>query len=459
MPDSPQPQNPASLLAHGPFLRGLARALLLDAALAEDAVQETWVAALRRGPRWGSDPRPWLVAVTRNLALRIRRGEGRRALRERAAARAEGLPSTAEIVEREAARREVVEAVLALEEPCRSAVLLRYLEELPLRQVARRLGVPVETARTRIKRGLARLRTALDEKHGNDRGAWCALLVPVALGKKGGFLSMAKEVLCTAPAKAGLAAALLVGSVTIFRPVEAGGSGGGQGPKKESSVVVAALGIPGISAGGEDPREVAPPRSPAGGEEAAKGITISGRVLDDRGVPIPGAQVESGGTVDTTDAAGRFELSATPPVRIRATGTGHFEASLDWRAGPEKGPEIRLDRALYVHGVVRDTLENPVEGARVRVSVPAPRSGEPPRGAGWWAEERPVAESDPAAPDGSFVLGPVRPGRYTLRGWASMNSDLGPLDELDLVVSADRGGVVMKALQGTVWLRGKAMEY
>ncbi len=231
MPDPSPPQNPASLLAHGPFLRGLARALLFDAALAEDAVQETWVAALRRGPRWGSDPRPWLATVTRNLALRLRRGEGRRAQRERAAARAEGLPSTAEIVERGAARREVVEAVLALEEPCRSAVLLRYLEELPLRQVARRLGVPVETARTRIKRGLARLRRALDERHGNDRDAWCALLLPIALGRKAGLIPAAKEVLGTAPAKAGLAATLLLGSAAILRPVGGGGDASGAGPE------------------------------------------------------------------------------------------------------------------------------------------------------------------------------------------------------------------------------------
>jgi RNA polymerase sigma factor (sigma-70 family) len=458
MPDPSPRQNPEALLAHGPFLRGLARALLFDAALAEDAVQETWVAALRRGPQWGSDPRPWLAAVTRNLALRLRRGEGRRVLRERAAARPEGLPSTAEIVEREAARREVVEAVLALEEPCRSAVLLRYLEELPLRQVARRLGVPVETARTRIKRGLARLRRALDEKHGNERGAWCALLVPIALGKKGGLLPAAKEVLGAAPAKAGLAAALLVGSAAILRPVEVQGSPGGGGQEERPRAVVAAIGIPRIPVWGEGAREATPPDSPARGGAVAKERAVSGRVLDDRGVAVSGAQVEFDGIVETTDAAGRFELSATPPVRIRAYGSRHFEAALDLRPGQEEGPEIRLDRALFVHGVVRDSLENPVEGARVRASVPAPESGEAAGGAGWWGEERQVAVSDPAAADGSFLLGPLRPGRYTLRGWASMDSDLGPLAEVDLVVSEDRGGVVMQALEGTIWIRGKAKD-
>ncbi len=455
MPDSSPPQNPASLLAHGPFLRGLARALLFDAALAEDAVQETWVAALRGGPRWGSDPRPWLAAVTRNLSLRLRRGEGRRAQRERAAARAESLPSTAEIVEREAARREVVEAVLALEEPCRSAVLLRYLEELPLRQVARRLGVPVETARTRIKRGLARLRRALDEKHGSDRGAWCALLLPIALGRKGGFLPAPKEVLGAAPAKAGLAAALLLGSAAILHPVERGGSAGGDGRKEGPSAVLASLGNPGISGGGEAAPGAAASRSPARRGPVAKERVVAGRVLDDRGVPLSGASVEVEGVVETTDVAGRFEWTAAVPVRIRASGAGHFVGSLDWRPGSAEEAEIRLDRALYVHGFVLDSLERPVEGARVRANLRASRSGESAGEGESSGEDRQVAESEPAAADGSFLLGPLRPGRYMLRGWASMDSDLGPLEEVELVLSDDRGGVVMRALEGTVWIRGK----
>src|SRR4029077_6361026 len=88
--------------------------------------------------------------------------------------------STDEIVGRGARRARVVGAVLALDEPYRAVVLLRFFEHLPPRAVARRLQVPVETARTRLKRALAQLRARLDRHSRGDRAAWCALLLPYA---------------------------------------------------------------------------------------------------------------------------------------------------------------------------------------------------------------------------------------------------------------------------------------
>src|SRR5262245_2004586 len=76
--------------------------------------------------------------------------------------------------------RRVVSSVLALEEPYRDVVLLRFFEDLPPREVARRLGVPTETVRTRTRRALDRLRERLDAEHGGDRAAWSAALAPVA---------------------------------------------------------------------------------------------------------------------------------------------------------------------------------------------------------------------------------------------------------------------------------------
>ena len=52
---SPEPDlspiRPEDLLAHSQWARALARTLVRDAATAEDLVQETWVAALKRPPR------------------------------------------------------------------------------------------------------------------------------------------------------------------------------------------------------------------------------------------------------------------------------------------------------------------------------------------------------------------------------------------------------------------------
>jgi RNA polymerase sigma factor (sigma-70 family) len=55
----------------------------------------------------------------------------------------------------------VIDAVLSLSEPIRSTIVLRYLEDLPPREVARRLGVPIETVRSRSRRGLEDMRATL----------------------------------------------------------------------------------------------------------------------------------------------------------------------------------------------------------------------------------------------------------------------------------------------------------
>ena len=125
----------------------------------------TWAYALARPPRSGPGLRAWLAKVARNFIRQDRRGRGRRRKREAATAKPERLPDTEGAVARERARRRVVDAVLDLEEPYRSVVVLRYLEDLPPREIAKRTGAPVETVRTRIKRALGRLRDRFDGEH------------------------------------------------------------------------------------------------------------------------------------------------------------------------------------------------------------------------------------------------------------------------------------------------------
>src|SRR6185369_2735229 len=83
--------------------------------------------------------------------------------------RREATPSVDAIVAREQARRRVVEAVLQLDEPNRSTLLLRYFERLPPRAIAERLGVP------------------LDAEHGGARAEWAVALLPFARGAPAGL--------------------------------------------------------------------------------------------------------------------------------------------------------------------------------------------------------------------------------------------------------------------------------
>ena len=137
------------LLDQVSWIRRLARELVADRELAEELVQDACVVALERPPRDERSLRGWLGAVVKNLAREKHRGELRRRGREERSARPEALEATDRLVEQVALQRELVGAVLELEEPYRTAVLLRYFEELPPREIATstRIGIRVGTDR------------------------------------------------------------------------------------------------------------------------------------------------------------------------------------------------------------------------------------------------------------------------------------------------------------------------
>ena len=73
----------------------------------------------------------------------------------------------------------LAKTVLALVEPYRTTVLLRYFEGLSSAEIARRTGVPSATVRWRLMRALEELRGKLDARHGGDRRSWCVVLAPL----------------------------------------------------------------------------------------------------------------------------------------------------------------------------------------------------------------------------------------------------------------------------------------
>lgn len=172
------PDSPEELLRERAWLGALARQLVRRGEVAEEAAQDALsTAATQPGPRSGVI-RGWLAAILRRQLAGKRRADYRRVLREQLAARPESVPSVATTVVRFEVQRGVANAVLALGEPYRTAVLLRFWDGLSPKAIARQLDVPVETVRTRLKRGLTMLRERLDREHGGDRHAW---LVPVWL--------------------------------------------------------------------------------------------------------------------------------------------------------------------------------------------------------------------------------------------------------------------------------------
>jgi RNA polymerase sigma-70 factor (ECF subfamily) len=191
--------NPSleALLEHSAWLRALAARLVTGQHEADDLVQEVWRTTLAARPSDVRAPRAWLAGALRNVLRMRSRTDGRRAERERAVARADELPSTDRLVAEQEIRRRLIALVDTLPEGEREVVLLRFWRDLPPRDVARELGIPVNTVRSRTQRALERLRGRLDAEHGGDRRAWCLALVPLldlrslrAAGGAGGVVGL-----------------------------------------------------------------------------------------------------------------------------------------------------------------------------------------------------------------------------------------------------------------------------
>lgn len=187
--------NPKEILPHSGWIRTLTRRLLVDPNQADDVAQRALLAALENPPQRGAHPRAWLTVIARNLVRQDARSRKRRSERERKSARREDLPSSHQLVERAELQKKVVQAVMDLPEPYRTTVLLRYLEELPSAEIARRLEIPSSTVRNRLKRGLALIRDRFDRENGGDRQAWCLQFLPLALSGEAQPINPASELL------------------------------------------------------------------------------------------------------------------------------------------------------------------------------------------------------------------------------------------------------------------------
>jgi RNA polymerase sigma factor (sigma-70 family) len=137
-----------------------------DAGDAEDAAQEGFVRAWRALDRFreGEPFRPWLLAIVGNEARNRRRGRIRRegvAARVRAVVHGAADDGADLAVVLAEARAEVRAALAALAPGERAVVACRYLLDLSEAETAAALGIPAGTVKSRLHRGLGRLREGL----------------------------------------------------------------------------------------------------------------------------------------------------------------------------------------------------------------------------------------------------------------------------------------------------------
>lgn len=146
-------------LPHLDAAYALARWLVRDPAAAEDVVQDAMLRALTYFASFrGDNPRAWLLQIVRNTAysrLTLHRDTREEPLDPDG--RHEHLTGSEPDPEAVLARRESVSqlhrALEALPIELRECVVLRELEEMSYRDIARITGVPVGTVMSRLFRG------------------------------------------------------------------------------------------------------------------------------------------------------------------------------------------------------------------------------------------------------------------------------------------------------------------
>jgi len=136
----------------------------------DDVVSETFLTAYRKRARYDrafDDARPWLLGIATNVLRHHRRSEGRRLTRQRAVAHPsdpeiDPAESVAAAVDNASEIDRVGGALARLDDRYRDVLLLAASADLTYEEIARALGVPVGTVRSRLARGRHRLRELLD---------------------------------------------------------------------------------------------------------------------------------------------------------------------------------------------------------------------------------------------------------------------------------------------------------
>jgi RNA polymerase sigma-70 factor (ECF subfamily) len=149
---------------YGLQLLRTARLILRDQALAEDAIQETFLKAWQRiGSLRDEDPGPWLNRIAMNESISAYRRRHRfQALTERFGRLGGGKPEASS-----EARLDLAQALDQLSADQRAAVALHYYQDLSIDDTARALRIPVDTLKSRLKTALRRLRELTGSEEGS----------------------------------------------------------------------------------------------------------------------------------------------------------------------------------------------------------------------------------------------------------------------------------------------------
>jgi RNA polymerase sigma factor (sigma-70 family) len=432
----------ATLLGrHGPMVLSVARRLLHNEHDAEDVFQAAFLllarkaGVIRRQESVGS----WLHGVTLRLALKARSQNLHRHTRERQAAQMR--PKSANL---EAAWRQLHElldqTLQKLPEKYRTVLLLCYLEGRTQEEVAKQLGCPLGTVRSRLAQGRKLLRDRL-AKQGftSTAGALTALLVAntassaieatlyrqtltsalfLAAGKSTAHVvSSGAAKLFSAGMRSLAVTKIKIATITMLAGGLCLGTAGALAYPLLTGLLDPARPAvsPNADHGSDEPPQKATALKAHEEAEEKTELSISGQVVDARGKPVAGAQValiakdhgaRRGGDLSArdapirprtkTDAEGRFRLSVkrTPTTRLSNVaiialasqhGLGMQQLNLE---ASRSDALIKLPDEHEIRGRLVDLKGQPAIGVQVHVcsvgkgetGIPSPLSFWDPSG-------------------------------------------------------------------------------
>lgn len=152
-------------------LFGVALRICRDRSLAEDAVQDAYVEIWRKAGDFDAArgrAESWMGTIARNRAIDVIRRRGRGPVMgaggtEDEADRVAAIPDPGQPSDGGAEGMALTECLGRLEERQREMVLLAYHEGYSREELSARYDAPVNTIKTWLRRGLASLKTCLEE--------------------------------------------------------------------------------------------------------------------------------------------------------------------------------------------------------------------------------------------------------------------------------------------------------
>lgn len=159
----------------------LAVAMVRDANLADDLVQEAYRIGMERPPSRPEKARAWLAQVIRNNVRGHFRSSLRRRKREEKVMR-DIAHETDPIkpMEKSESMDLVSTTVLGLPEPYRTTLLLHYWEKRFLKEISVEMETPLRTVESRLRKGRDLIKERIDQDLGG-KDSWVAAMAPLLI--------------------------------------------------------------------------------------------------------------------------------------------------------------------------------------------------------------------------------------------------------------------------------------